>query len=256
MDVFSIREIKELAAKPKEQVVLIFGSRGNKIKVLCGKSCGQSWAIIPPINRIIKFIKQEQICFEEALVVHNHPTLPWHGEIIPSEEDIIVTEFFKWQLALLGINLLDHIIISGSKKQSLLEIDLYNKGSLNLNGFEIKRFLYCFLVQAAYVAPHNWTLSLVIEALEKNLDRIRGYYERPYFIRIFNKKPVDNQFKTELLKFKTTDKLINKLIDFLILLEDDKSIRIEPGKIIPYGIELQRKIITSAEYKIEKKIED
>ncbi|MBO8137857.1 MAG: hypothetical protein H0Z40_06955 [Desulfotomaculum sp.] len=243
-DLFSIAEVKKIAVMRREQVVLIFANREKKINVLCGKTCEHEWAVIPSVNIIIEWIIKKRTCYHEVLLVHNHPELPWHGEIIPSEADIISTEFLKWQLALLGINLSDHVIISGHKKLSLKEYNLNDKEYLKVNGFEIKRFLYCFLAQAA-VFSHRYssTINSIVNYLENNLDKIRDYYEKPAFLRIFYPKPQDKQFKAKISQLKTTDEIIKKLINLLLAIRDDKNIIITPEKIIPYGLELQKKII-------------
>jgi DNA repair protein RadC len=57
-----------------------------------------------------------------VIAVHNHPS----GQVVPSEADIHVTHYLKRALALMEINLLDHIIIgkggatSSFKEQGLL----------------------------------------------------------------------------------------------------------------------------------------
>ncbi len=251
VDILSIEEIKAISTKKYEQAVLVFGSGSNKLKVLCGDNCQETWAIMPPLNVLIQWLSQTKICFQEAIVVHNHPQVPWHGEIIPSDNDIVSTEFLKWQLALLGITLTDHTIISGDKKQSLAEINLYRHNSpLKVSGFEIKRFIYCFLVQASVVVETTGSvLEELIDALEKNLDRIRPYYENSHCCRIFKTKPVDDKFTKKLLTLGTSDPVINKLINFFIDLDDGKRFKIKPDKVIPYGLELQKKFI-SATYKL------
>lgn len=77
----------------------------------------------------------------------------------------------------------------------------------------------------------------------------RDHYEKSFFKRMFNKKPIDTAFKRKLASIKSCDILVNALISFLIKLDDSRNIKIEPEKIIPYGMKLQRRIITSG-YKI------
>ncbi|SFQ99552.1 JAB domain-containing protein [Desulfoscipio geothermicus] len=242
-DIFSIVQVQDIATQEQERAVLIFGGSEGKVSVLCGQSCSDTWAIIPPVNKIIEWVSETKTYFREAIVVHNHPHLPWHGEIIPSDDDIAATEFLKWQLALLGITLHDHIIISGNKKRSLLEMNLYHNGPLKTSGFEIKRFLYCFLVQVSLVLEHHPVVDTIINLLEKNLDMIRNYYEKPWYLRVFTPKPDDGGFKSELAGLKTSDNLLSRLVDALIQLEGDRNFKIQPEKVIPYGIELWKRII-------------
>lgn len=245
LDIFSIREVKNIAAKTEEQVILIFGCCKNELHVLCGESQHKTWAVMPSVNMIIDWIKKKEVCFKEVLIVHNHPHISWYREIVPSEQDLASTELLKWQLALLGIKLVDHIIVSKNKKCSLFELDLYNNNYLKIDGFEIKRFLYCFLVQLSIILEDNVVLDSIINALEKNLDIIKNYYEKNWLIKIFKTKPIDNNFNKTLSTIKTNDCLINKLISFLINLKDDYNIKIKPGDIIPLGQVLQKNIITS-----------
>jgi|GEM_PF-2184629 DNA repair protein RadC len=245
-DIFGFSEVKAISTKSEEQAVLVFGSEDNRCKVLCGESCNETWAVIPPVNVLIQWLSRTKEYFHEAVVLHNHPHIPWHGEIIPSDNDIAATEFLKWQLALLGIRLMDHIIVSGDKKQSLSRIDLYQYHSpLKANGFEIKRFIYCFLVQVSVVIKTPPVLNQLIDALEKNLDEMRHYYEQPHYSRIFKSKPSDVNFKKRLLGLSNSDMLIDRLANFLINLDNNKKLKLQPEKIIPYGLELQAEIVTS-----------
>lgn len=155
LDVFTINEVNQIARKDLEQVILIFGGDQGKLEVLCGQCWNDKWTIVPPVCKILNWINILNKCFHEALVLHNHPKLPWHGEIIPTDSDITSTEFLKWQLALMGIKLHDHIIVSGNKKRSLLEMNLYNNGPIKTSGFEIKRFLYSFLVQVSLTFSYD-----------------------------------------------------------------------------------------------------
>ena len=52
-----------------------------------------------------------------VIFYHNHPT----GEAIPSEHDKLMTTNVKRLLHVIGVNLLDHIIVSGTKTRSLAE---------------------------------------------------------------------------------------------------------------------------------------
>ncbi len=216
-DIFGFSEVKAISTKSEEQAVLVFGSEDNRCKVLCGESCNETWAVIPPVNVLIQWLSRTKEYFHEAVVLHNHPHIPWHGEIIPSDNDIAATEFLKWQLALLGIRLMDHIIVSG----------------------------YCFLVQVSVVIKTPPVLNQLIDALEKNLDEMRHYYEQPHYSRIFKSKPSDVNFKKRLLGLSNSDMLIDRLANFLINLDNNKKLKLQPEKTIPYGLELQAEIVTS-----------
>ncbi|MBO6092158.1 MAG: DNA repair protein RadC [Oscillospiraceae bacterium] len=55
-----------------------------------------------------------------CIVAHNHPD----GDVLPSEEDHLVTRRLTEALAVLGIPLLDHIIVSGEETFSFLDAGL------------------------------------------------------------------------------------------------------------------------------------
>jgi len=50
-----------------------------------------------------------------VIFYHNHPT----GEAVPSENDKLMTTNVKKLLHAIDVNLLDHIIVSGTKTRSL-----------------------------------------------------------------------------------------------------------------------------------------
>jgi DNA repair protein RadC len=52
------------------------------------------------------------------ILVHNHPS----GEIVPSEEDVIVTKNLKAAGDILGIEVIDHVIVGGGKFQSIIAL--------------------------------------------------------------------------------------------------------------------------------------
>lgn len=242
-DIFQIKEVERLSIKTVEQAILVFGDREKNNWVLCGNKFGETWTQAPSVGNIVKWIMDEQITINEAVVLHNHPSLPRHGTIVPSNEDIVSTEFLKWQLVLLGIKLIDHVIITGSQKRSLWEMQVYNYDCVKISGFEIKRFLYSFLVQISAILKYNRELHEIIEALEKNLDVLRPYYEESFFFRVLNPKPDDGRFKARLAMLKTSDSLLSRFVDVLMHLEDGRNFKVHPEKVIPYGVELQKKII-------------
>ncbi|AGL03347.1 JAB domain-containing protein [Desulfoscipio gibsoniae] len=248
-DIFSIEEVKRISTRFLEQAVLVLYDENDNIQVLCGPCCSKTCAVAPSICSIIHMISVYKILFKEAMVVHNHPTLPWHGEVIPSEDDVASTELLKWQLALLGVKLLDHVVITGHKKRSLSEMDLCVNRGLHINGLEIKRFLYCFLTQIAAVLEYDDTINVLNDLLAKNLAFLSDYYNKHYLARLFLLKPVDAGFTARLDELRSGDILLDYLINILSNLEDGKKIRLHPEGVIPYGEEFQKRII-SGEYKI------
>ena len=245
INIGTITEVERLKSKTIEQAVIVCVDQNSNFKVICGHKFGYSSTAAPSINMIIQFIKQCKTFFSEAIVVHNHPQLLWHGQIVPSGDDLASTELMKWQLILLGIKLADHVIITNDKKLSLLDGGFYNYDPIKIIGFEIKRFIYCFLEQIALTVEQNPILCSIINLLIQDLDASREYYESPVLKRLFKEKPIHSEFKRELMLLKPLDPLIKKLITALITIDDGKVIQVRPDRILPYGIEFQRKILAS-----------
>lgn len=57
---------------------------------------------------------------KNVILAHNHP----NGDLSPSDADIQFTNFFAQSLAVLGIRLLDHIIVSGDEYLSMYATDM------------------------------------------------------------------------------------------------------------------------------------
>lgn len=245
-EILDINEIKNLGHKSTEQVVMIFINKNKIITTLCGKRFGRTWATAPPLYDIISCLISSREYVNDCIVVHNHPDdLPSFNTIIPSNTDIVSTEILKWQFALLGINLLDHIIICGDRNLSLFQTDLYNPSAgIKINGFEVKRFLYCFLVQMQTIFEKDFFLAEIVNALETHLDKLRFYYDQPFYSRLFKTEPEDFKFQEKLLWLQNLDDLLQKLVKLLIKLKNGKNMKIDPQHVIPHGMELQDRITT------------
>ena len=61
-----------------------------------------------------------------VLLAHNHPT----GDTTPSPADIAMTSRARAALAVLEIDLIDHIIVAGKRYSSLARLNLMDGGSL------------------------------------------------------------------------------------------------------------------------------
>ncbi|KJS13747.1 MAG: hypothetical protein VR67_03025 [Peptococcaceae bacterium BRH_c8a] len=247
-DVYSVTEVQKLAHKTVEQAIFVFGG-GKELTVLCGRKFGETQTMAPSMHMITSLLVNMPFQLQEAIVFHNHPRLPWHGQVIPSDDDMASTELLKWQLALLGIKLLDHVVLTGDKKRSMLEMGLYDNKALKIKGLEIKRFLYCFLVQLSASLEHQSALEQVVAVLERKLALWDVFYQQSFMERLKNKKPPAGDFKLALIK--TSDPLMKGLIDALVQLEDYRSVTVKPDKILPFGSELQRRIRTK-EYRFRE----
>ncbi len=250
-DVYSVTEVRRLAEKTVEQAVLVFGG-GNELTVLCGQKFGEDNTMAPSLHMIINLLVHLPYHLQDAIVFHNHPRLPWHRQVIPSAEDVASTELLKWQLALLGIKLLDHVVLTGNKKCSMLEMGLYDQKAVKVKGLEINRFIYCFLVQVCASLEHQPTLEQVIDALERKLYLWDVYYRKSYIRRLLGKRPSSRDFRVELSRIRTSDPLLKALIGALARIEDHRTVKINLDLILPFGKKLQRKIRTR-EYRLRKK---
>ncbi|MCF8010958.1 MAG: JAB domain-containing protein [Clostridiales bacterium] len=242
-DIFYIKEVEEISTKSEEQVILVFMDDNNVLHTLYGESGGTRWAVIPPLNIVLDWLISRGITIKEAVIIHNHPEEPWFSGIIPSQDDIVLTEVLKWQLALLGIKLVDHIIVSPNDRCSLCKMELYDYGPFVANGFEIKRFIYCFLIQFKFIFENELALNDIILLLEDNLDKLKNYYDRPVLKRAFMDKPQDESFKNNLFMIKTADPLIEMLINFLLKLRDGKRLKVKVDRIMPLGGMLQKRLL-------------
>ncbi|MEB8094635.1 DNA repair protein RadC [Staphylococcus caprae] len=104
-------------------VVLLLNSKNIVIK--------QSWIYKGTLNSSIIHPREIfNIAIRESsnamIVVHNHPS----GDVTPSREDITTTLRLKECGAILGIELLDHIIIGDNKFTSLVEAGYFEDNSI------------------------------------------------------------------------------------------------------------------------------
>ena len=107
--------MEDMRHKSKEEIRLILlDGRVRKIGE-CSISTGTvNSAPISPREIFVEALKKEAVFI---ILLHNHPS----GDPEPSREDILVTERLKEAGALIGIELLDHIIIGGRAYVSLRE---------------------------------------------------------------------------------------------------------------------------------------
>lgn len=65
------------------------------------------------------FVRALHVGASGIILVHNHPS----GNLEPSKDDILVTERMKEAGKILGVELLDHLIVSTEGAESLLDRD-------------------------------------------------------------------------------------------------------------------------------------
>ncbi len=71
-------------------------------------------SVVTPRELFIEALEKNAVFI---ILLHNHPS----GEVTPSREDLLVTERIKKAGALIGIDLLDHIIIGNNRYLSFCE---------------------------------------------------------------------------------------------------------------------------------------
>lgn len=102
------------------------------------------------------------------------------------------------------------------------------------------------MVQLSLLLQQNSELMVIIDLLEKNLDLLGEYYDKPPLLRVFTPKPGDGGFKNKLAGLASTrDHLLKRFVQVLIQLEDGRNFSVQLDTVIPYGLELQKRIIDS-----------
>ena len=97
--------MSELRYEKREKVKLILlNSKNVVIKIKDISYGGSNFAMIEPKEVLNEAIKLQA---PKIILVHNHPS----GDVTPSKNDIEFTREVKKASAILGINLIDHIII-------------------------------------------------------------------------------------------------------------------------------------------------
>lgn len=105
--------MNEMRYEKREKVkMLILNTKNIVLKILDISYGGTNFAIIEPKDILIEPIKMGA---PKIILVHNHPS----GDPTPSKEDIEVTKRIYNASALLGIELLDHIVIGNQKYVSI-----------------------------------------------------------------------------------------------------------------------------------------
>lgn len=92
--------------------VVILGNKNKLLKIKdIAKGCGNF------VKASIKNVLNEAVKVQamQIILVHNHPS----GDVTPSKNDIEFTREVKKASAILGINLIDHIIIGGNNYISI-----------------------------------------------------------------------------------------------------------------------------------------
>ena len=111
-DVANILFEKMRFEKQEMLKVVILGNKNKLLKIKdIAKGCGNF------VKASIKDVLNEAVKVQamQIILVHNHPS----GDVAPSKNDIEFTREVKKASAILGINLIDHIIIGGNSYISI-----------------------------------------------------------------------------------------------------------------------------------------
>ena len=108
--------MNEMKYEKREKVkVLVLNTKNVLIKIIDVSYGGTNSAIIEPKDILAEPIKMGA---PKIILVHNHPS----GDPTPSQEDIETTKRLYNAAALLGIELLDHIVIGNERYTSVFSI--------------------------------------------------------------------------------------------------------------------------------------
>ena len=105
----------QFAGETSEKFLLLSLDASKKLK----KCEVVSRGVVNGVNVDIRLVAELALKNNASacIVAHNHPD----GDVLPSDEDRIVTQRLSEALSVLGIPLLDHIIVSGEDYFSFLD---------------------------------------------------------------------------------------------------------------------------------------
>ncbi len=116
----AVRELvgREMAALAQEQVRVLLLDRQTRL--MGQRTIYQGNAYSAPVRPAEVLRPAVVESAPQLIVVHNHPS----GDPAPSQQDRDLTEALKEAADLLGIELLDHVVIAGSRFSSLSQMGL------------------------------------------------------------------------------------------------------------------------------------
>lgn len=109
--------MNELRYEKREIVKLILLNNKNIVlKIKDVSYGGTNFAMIEPKEVLVEAIKMQA---PKIILIHNHPS----GDVTPSKADFTITDRIYEASAILGIQLLDHVIIGDNKFESILGLN-------------------------------------------------------------------------------------------------------------------------------------
>lgn len=114
-----LNDYEDLEGRDKECLWLLCFNTKQKFIGYFLVSTGSINVSLVPVREV--FIKALAVGSVNIALVHNHPS----GDATPSKEDVNVTKRVKEAGALLGINLVDHIVLGDKTYCSMQEQNLF-----------------------------------------------------------------------------------------------------------------------------------
>lgn len=155
--IFDLKEVQAIKSAIQEHILFIGMDRGNNIKTIRLIGVGNSNEIYIDSKEIVRMALLT--VSERVVLVHNHPS----NSLIPSKEDIYLTNYTSKILEIFNIKLLDHIIVT--------EKDYYSMGKYNEINYEFKNDRLDF-IENTFLKEENQKLNekidMIINKLEKN----------------------------------------------------------------------------------------
>lgn len=115
-DVLQVRKVAYLSKQEKEHVIVLLLSGSGEVSKVCDVTIGLlNHSLVHPREVFRDAIKNNA---HSIICVHNHPS----GNLEPSKADIDVSIQLKTSGDIIGIELLDHIIVSKLGIQSIRQM--------------------------------------------------------------------------------------------------------------------------------------
>lgn len=104
----------EFSGENLEKVLLLFYDNGGRLISREFIHEGSVNSVSVSANRIVRYVFAKNA--SAIIIAHNHPK----GLAVPSPEDIMTTRSLRQTLSSLGINLIEHFVVSGAKVKGIL----------------------------------------------------------------------------------------------------------------------------------------
>lgn len=161
--------VKEIAHYPLEHFLLIFKCSDKNLTAFTVSNNDACFVETPSVPEILQWLQCRNIRNPQAVIVHNHPA-NYFFACLPSDYDLIHSELLRWQLAAVGIELVDSIIVTSKKYWSFKEHGLLQSEKVFCSGEDILAFINGSLIQMSTVLPQQ---SKEIENFCSDLENVR-----------------------------------------------------------------------------------